>query len=118
MRYTIRPYISFFLANHDRRFQMYVKDHEKFVVTRLEEHVLDVTEQYILGSVSVCLVGISINDKAYRFSVFPREIGSEAHSDESPLPQASACRQGRAARKLQEACVVSDLSSRPGRLAR
>jgi len=50
----MRPYISFFLANHDWRFQMYMKDHEKLVITRLEEHVLDVTEQYILGSVSVC----------------------------------------------------------------
>jgi hypothetical protein len=50
----MRPYISFFLANHDWCFQMYVKDHEKLVITRLEEHVLDVTEQYILGSVLVC----------------------------------------------------------------
>ena len=48
------PYISFFLANHDWRFQMYMKDHEKLVITRLEEHVLDVTEQYIFGGVSVC----------------------------------------------------------------
>lgn len=44
----MRPYISFFLPNHDWRFQMYMKDHEKLVVTRLEEQVLDVTEQYIL----------------------------------------------------------------------
>lgn len=47
------PYVSLFFANHDWRFQMNVKDHEKFVITWLEEQVLDVTEQYILGSVSV-----------------------------------------------------------------
>jgi hypothetical protein len=29
---------------------MYVKDHEKLVITRLEEQVLDVTEQYIFGA--------------------------------------------------------------------
>jgi len=32
---------------------MYVKNHEKLVFTRLEEQVLDVTEQYVLGRVSV-----------------------------------------------------------------
>jgi hypothetical protein len=50
----MRPYVSLFLANHDRRFQMYVKDHEKLMVTRLEEQVLDITEQDILGGVLVC----------------------------------------------------------------
>lgn len=58
MRYTVRPYISFFLANHDWRFQMCMKDHEKLVITRLEEHVLDITEQHILGNVSVVSVCI------------------------------------------------------------
>jgi hypothetical protein len=47
-------YVGLFLANHDWRFQMYVKDYEKLVITRLEEQVFDITEQYILGSVSVC----------------------------------------------------------------
>lgn len=48
----MRPYVSLFFANHNWRFQMYVKDHEKLVITRLEEQVLDVTEQYILGNIS------------------------------------------------------------------
>jgi hypothetical protein len=52
----MQPYVGLFLANHDWRFQMDVKDHKKLVVTRLEEQVLDITEQYILGSVSVSCV--------------------------------------------------------------
>jgi hypothetical protein len=45
----VSSYISLFLANHDWRFQVYVDDHEKLMVTWLEEHVLDVTEEHILG---------------------------------------------------------------------
>jgi len=44
MGYTMRPYVSLFLANHDWRSQMYVKDHEKLVIARLEEQVLDIAE--------------------------------------------------------------------------
>jgi hypothetical protein len=32
---------------------MNVKDHKKFVITGLEEQVLDIAEQYIFGSVLV-----------------------------------------------------------------
>ena len=52
-RRIIGPYVSLFFANHDWGFQMNVKDHEKFVIARLEEQVLDVTEQYIFGSTLV-----------------------------------------------------------------
>ena len=52
-RSSTGSYISLFFANHDWRFQMYVKNHEKLVFTRLEEQVLDITEQYVLGRVSV-----------------------------------------------------------------
>ena len=46
-RRSIVSHVSLFFANHDWRFEMYVKDHKKLVITRLEEQVLDVTEQYI-----------------------------------------------------------------------
>jgi hypothetical protein len=52
-RRNMGPYVSLFFAYHDWRFQMNVKDHEKFVITWLEEQVLDITEQYIFGSVLV-----------------------------------------------------------------
>jgi hypothetical protein len=36
-RRNMGPYVSLFFANHDWRFQMNVEDHEKFVITWLEE---------------------------------------------------------------------------------
>jgi hypothetical protein len=39
--------MGFLLPNHDGRFQMNVYNDQKFFVTRLEEKVLDVSEQNI-----------------------------------------------------------------------
>lgn len=36
--------MCFLLPNHDRCFQMNVYDDQKFLVTRLEEEVLDISE--------------------------------------------------------------------------
>jgi hypothetical protein len=40
-------YMGFLLPDHDGRFQMNVYNDQKFLVTRLEEKVLDVSEQNI-----------------------------------------------------------------------
>ena len=40
-------HMSLLLSNHDRCLQMYVDDHQQFLVTWLEEEMFDITKKYI-----------------------------------------------------------------------
>ena len=73
---------------------MNVEDHEEFVVTGLEEKVLDIAEKDVLGTY-VRRVRPSNHQLAYRSSAFLRGTGIEAHFGGSPPLQVGVYRQGR-----------------------
>jgi hypothetical protein len=39
--------MSFLLANHDGRLQVYMDDDQQFLVTWLEEQMFNITEKYV-----------------------------------------------------------------------
>ena len=80
------------LANHDRGLEMNVKDDEQFVVTRLEEEMLDVAEQNICCRVVNYQAYTDPLPSTYRSSANRAVTGNGDHSDVSRARQATACR--------------------------
>ena len=79
-------------------------DHEQFVITGLEEKVLDVAEKDIWGSVSFTQHKHSWRREiSYRSSGNPLVTGIVDRSDGSQPPQATACRPEPGERTPQEA---------------